>query len=138
MRVALILLGLLGAVPALAQQNPPSVTLYFDLGSAQVGPTARQIVDRAVELARQREAEGRFDHVKVIGYADTSGTAARSQAVSEERAEAVKRLLVERGLPAAKITTEGRGKQSLAVPTGDYVRHPRNRRVRIVIYGPGE
>ena len=138
MRIGLMILALLWAIPALAQQSPPSVTLFFNFNSAQPSATGRQIVERAVAIAKQRESEGRFDHVKVIGYADTSGSAGRSQTLSEERAEAVKRLLVASGLPAAKITTEGRGKQELAVATADQVREPRNRRVRIVVYGPGE
>lgn len=50
----------------------------------------------------------------------------------------MKRLLVAGGLPAAKITTEDRGKQEFAVATADQVREPRNRRARIVLYGPGE
>jgi OOP family OmpA-OmpF porin len=137
MRIPFALLALLWAMPALAQQ-PPSFTLYFTLDSAQPSPAAREIAQRAANVAKQRQGEGRFDHVKIVGYADTTGTAGRSQRLSEARAEAVKRLLVAQGLPADKVTIEGRGKNELAVPTADQVREPRNRRARIVIYGPGE
>jgi OOP family OmpA-OmpF porin len=137
MRIGLIVLALLCAVPALAQE-PPTFTVYFNHNDARPSRIAREIVERAADTAKQRQAEGGFDHVKVIGYADTSGSSRRSQALSEQRAEAVKRLLVAGGLPAAKVTTEGRGKQELAVPTADQVREPRNRRARIVLYGPGE
>jgi hypothetical protein len=39
-----------------------------------VSRTAQEIVERAADAAKQRQAESRFDHVKVIGYADTSGS----------------------------------------------------------------
>jgi outer membrane protein OmpA-like peptidoglycan-associated protein len=137
MRVCLILLALLWATAAAAQESARFV-LYFGLGSAAPSPEAREIIERAAIAARQRQRDGSFDHVKVIGYADTSGSTSRSQSLSEERARAVKTILVGHGLSAASITTEGRGKTSLAVETGDNVAEPRNRRARIVIYGPGE
>jgi outer membrane protein OmpA-like peptidoglycan-associated protein len=137
MRIGLIFLAVLWTAPALAQQ-PPVFTIYFDFDSARPSRVAREIARRAVDVAKQRQAEGQFDHVKVIGYADTSGALDRAQALSQQRAEAVKRLLVGQGLSATTVRTEGRGKQELAVETADQVREPRNRRARITIYGPGE
>jgi outer membrane protein OmpA-like peptidoglycan-associated protein len=137
MRIALMVLALLSITPALAQE-PPSFTIYFDLNSARPSEAARKIVERAADVAKQREAENRFDHIKVVGYADTSGSDARAQVLSQERAEAVKQLLLARGLPATKVKTEGRGKHDLAVATRNHVRDARNRRARIVIYAPGE
>lgn len=113
-------------------------TLFFDFASAQLGPLAKRIVENAATAAKQRQTEGSFSHVKVIGYADTAGSAGASQRISEQRAEAVRDELMRLGLPADIIRTEGRGKKELAVQTGDNVREPRNRRTRLVIYGPGE
>ena len=137
MYVRLILLALVWALPAMGQEEP-NFTLYFSFDSAAPDAEARKVVERAAELAKQRQGEGSFDHVKVIGYADTSGPDSRAQSLSEQRAEAIKAMLVTYGVPAASVITEGRGKQSLAVATANNVREPRNRRARIVIYGPGE
>ena len=46
--------------------------------------------------------------------------------------------LVREGIDPAVIKTEGRGKLEPAVLTGDQVKNPRNRRVRIVIFRPGD
>src|SRR5262249_185492 len=81
-RFGWILLGLLCASPARGQ-HPPNFTVYFDLGSAQPSRDARVIIDRAAEAAKKHQGEGRFDHLKVVGYADTSGSAGRSQSLSE-------------------------------------------------------
>jgi outer membrane protein OmpA-like peptidoglycan-associated protein len=139
MYVRTIVLGSiwLWAATALAQQ-PPSFTVYFALGSAVPSAEARQVIERAATAALQRRQEGSFDRVKVTGYADTRGSARRSQALSKERADAVKALLISHGLPGESIATEGRGKAALAIATGDNVAELRNRRARIVIYGPGE
>jgi len=120
------------------QAGPSEYRVFFDFGSARLGPLARRIVADAAQAARQRQAEGSFSHVKVIGYADTAGSAGGSQRLSEERAQAVRDELVRLGLPGDAVRTEGRGKEDLAVATGDKVREPRNRRARLVIYRPGE
>ena len=54
-------------------------------------------------------------------------------ALSLRRANAVKDALVKLGVPAAAITTVGRGEAGLLVQTGDGVREPQNRRVEITI-----
>jgi hypothetical protein len=56
-------------------------------------------------------------------------------ALSLRRANTVKDALVKEGVPAAAITTVGRGESGLLVKTADGVREPQNRRVEIVIAG---
>src|SRR4030095_3750919 len=58
---------------------------------------------------------------------------AYNMALSLRRANAVKDALVKLGVPAAAITTVGRGEAGLLVQTGDGVREPQNRRVEITI-----
>lgn len=45
----------------------------------------------------------------VIGYSDRTGSAAYNQQLSAERAQAVAEALIEQGMPANNISTEGRG-----------------------------
>jgi len=51
--------------------------------------------------------------------------------LSQERARAAKNYLVRHGVPAAAITTIGKGKTDLRVPTPDQVREQENRNVHI-------
>jgi outer membrane protein OmpA-like peptidoglycan-associated protein len=126
------------AAPAQGAPERREFTLFFDFASAQPSPLAKQIIEHAARAAKERQADGSFSHVKVIGYADTAGSAAASQHISERRAEVVRDELVRLGLDAQAINVEGRGKKELAVRTEDRIREPRNRRTRVVIYGPGE
>lgn len=115
---------------------PPMVrdyTVYFELGSATLSPEARQIVQQAAASARQ----GQATHVAVTGHTDTVGTAKYNMGLSERRAVAVRDALIATGVPADEIATSGLGEAQLAVPTGQGVNEPRNRRVVISALGPG-
>jgi outer membrane protein OmpA-like peptidoglycan-associated protein len=142
---AAISFGVAGNLAAFAQtgtvRSDPErreFTLFFGSASAQLDPLSKQIVEDAAAAAKRRQVEGSFSHVKVIGYADTAGPAEASQRISEQRATAVREELVRLGLPGEAVRVEGRGKKELAVQTRDRVSEPRNRRARVVIYGPGE
>ena len=50
-----------------------------------------------------------YDSIAVVGHADRIGKEAYNQKLSERRANAVKIYLISKGVPAAKIRTEGRG-----------------------------
>jgi OOP family OmpA-OmpF porin len=152
-------LFLLGGTPsvALAQTTPPAVAppaapakpsagrratkptvfrrqylVFFQTGEATLQPTAREIVKLAADAAKKRH----YSHLKVIGYSDAPGSAAAAQHLSELRAAAVRDELARDGIPADKIRAEGRGKHNPAIKTPNP--EPRNRRVRIIIYLPGE
>ena len=58
-----------------------------------------------------------YDSIAVVGHADSIGTKAYNQKLSERRAEAVKAYLVRKGVSAGKIQTEGRGETDSV--TGD-------------------
>jgi outer membrane protein OmpA-like peptidoglycan-associated protein len=144
MRTLLLLasLSLLGGA-ASAQSQPPkgppqTFIVYFHSGSTKLTPIDLQTVARAAAAVTQAKAQGIFSHVKVIGYSDSRGSINTAQHVSEQRAFAVRDALVHAGVPRQEIGTEGRGKLEPAVPASDQVNQPRNRRVRIIIYRPGD
>jgi outer membrane protein OmpA-like peptidoglycan-associated protein len=53
--------------------------------------------------------------------------------LSQARADAVKKVLVDAGVPAASITTSASGESGPLVPTADQTNESRNRRVVVVI-----
>ncbi|WP_439579550.1 OmpA family protein, partial [Elioraea sp.] len=56
--------------------------------------------------------------------------------LSERRADAVRDYLVRNfGISGTRLETIGLGQTALAIPTGDNVNEPRNRRVHIVNIG---
>ena len=118
--------------PASGQTEPGRFVVYFGFDSAALDPAGRRAVAEAADAYRST-GEAR---VAVTGYADAAGPADYNQALSERRAEAVRRELVRLGVPDAAIATAGRGEQDLAVPTPDGVPEARNRRVAIELPPP--
>ncbi len=118
-----------GAALAAQPLPPAQFTLFFVEGKDEFTDESKKIVDSVfAEIAR-----GPVPDVLVIGHTDTVGTDATNDALSRQRAEVVRGAFVTRGLAADKVTTIGRGKRELAVPTGDGVSEARNRRVEILV-----
>ena len=119
--------------PAPPAPTPPPVFLvFFDWGSAVVGPSGREVIG----LAAQTYKAGSPVSVQVTGFTDTSGSADYNQRLSVRRANAAAAVLVQDGVPQNALVVTGRGQNDLRVPTPDGVREPQNRRVEIVEGGP--
>jgi len=113
-----------------AQPLPPArFTLYFIENKDELTDESKKIVDSVfAEIAKRPVPD-----VMIIGHTDTVGSDAANDALSRQRAEVVRSAFVARGLANDKAITVGRGKRELAVPTGDGVSEPRNRRVEILV-----
>ena len=118
-----------GAALAARPLPPAQFTLYFVEGKDEFTPDSKRIVDEVFgEIARRPVPD-----VVVIGHTDTVGTDAVNDPLSRSRAEVVRKALMARGIPAERVVATGRGKREPAVPTGDGVAEPRNRRVEILV-----
>ena len=109
--------------------SPLRYVIYFDLDSTEVDEQAKQVIFEAEEAARRLDGT----KISVAGHTDTLGSAEHNQALSELRADAVAKILTGHGYPAARVATEGFGKKDLAIPTGDQVYEPQNRRAVIYV-----
>jgi outer membrane protein OmpA-like peptidoglycan-associated protein len=109
--------------------RPVSFVLYFEVASDRLTPESE------VEFARvkQEVASRSAPEVMVIGHTDRVGSTADNDALSRQRAETVRDLLVADGLPAEKLEVAGRGEREPLVETADEVEEARNRRVEINI-----
>ncbi|MDA7787985.1 OmpA family protein, partial [Sphingomonadaceae bacterium] len=74
--------------------------------------------------------------VMLAGFADRSGPVTYNVGLSQRRNASVRAYLSARGIPDARISSEGFGESRNRVPTADGVRELQNRRVEIT-YGPG-
>jgi outer membrane protein OmpA-like peptidoglycan-associated protein len=110
-----------------ATQELRKFMVFFDWNKAVLTPEAKKIVATAADDFKKKGTT----RIVATGHTDTSGSAAYNMRLSVRRADAVKGELVRLGVPAASITTIGRGQEDLLVPTKDGVREPQNRRVSI-------
>lgn len=101
--------------------------LYFDTATDVLVPESAARLEQIKQELAQRPAP----EIIVIGHTDTVDTPAYNDALSLQRAEAVKRMLVAVGIAEERIQAQGRGKRELLVPTRDRVDEARNRRVEI-------
>jgi outer membrane protein OmpA-like peptidoglycan-associated protein len=109
--------------------RPISFTLYFESGTDEFTEQSKQEVKRVLAEMGRRQAPD----ITVIGHTDQVGPDQSNDALSLQRAERVKSILVGMGIPAERILTAGRGKREPLYPTPDGVSEPRNRRVEISV-----
>ena len=111
----------------IAPPKPVRYVLFFQPGGTRLtGESQAELPRIQAEAARYPGVE-----ILVVGHTDTKGSGDGNDALSLRRAQQVRDLLVQQGLPANHIEAVGRGERELAVATGDEVDEPRNRRVEI-------
>ena len=106
-------------------------TVYFVTGKNQLNIT-KELDDYLVK-ANKYLAENKDKKLLVTGHTDNVGDAAKNVTLSADRAAFVKGILGKRGIPAAQITTGGKG---MAEPIADNATadgKAKNRRVTIVL-----
>jgi outer membrane protein OmpA-like peptidoglycan-associated protein len=112
-----------------AQPTPPrSFTLNFLFDSMQLTAASKKMLPEVLQVVRDRSPT----EVTVFGYADSAGTADYNMALSEERAQAVARLLKQIG-PTLPMDVRWFGDKAPLVASPPGVPEPRNRRAEIVV-----
>jgi len=116
-----------GATLAALPAAPASFVLYFLPDSDELTEGSKSELEHVFAEIQRRP----LPDIVVIGHTDTVGARRYNDRLSLARAERMREMLVERGIPADRIQARGRGERELLVPTADEVREPRNRRVEI-------
>jgi outer membrane protein OmpA-like peptidoglycan-associated protein len=114
---------------AMPEQAPVSYQVFFPLGSAMLGEQDKTALAAAAQVYKTRPNA----RVTVTGFTDTVGSPALNMHLSQARADAVKNILIQDGIPAGSITTSASGESGLLVDTAAQTNESRNRRVVVVI-----
>lgn len=114
---------------ALAAQpvRPRGYILYFEPGGDVLTPVSRAEFDKI----RKEIAERAASEVMVIGHTDRVGSLQSNDELSKKRADGIRALLIESGVPPEKLEAVGRGERDPLVATEDEIDEPKNRRVEI-------
>ena len=117
--------------PMVAAPAPAKIVktfiVYFDFNKADITAAARITLDE-VSVS---QAQIKPTNIYVSGHTDTVGTSDYNNRLSARRAQAVTDALANRGVKSGMFDIKTFGKDKPAVPTGDNVNEPRNRRVEI-------
>ncbi len=106
--------------------------ILFDTGSAVLKPEA---IDR-LEKIGAIIAKYSDDRVRVEGHTDSTGTASANEALSLRRADAVKRVLLGRGVADQQVTALGLGETRPVADNKTAAGRAKNRRVELHIDVP--
>ncbi|MGH6836346.1 MAG: OmpA family protein [Methylocella sp.] len=106
---------------------PSSLVFYFESGSAKVRPQDVALLDQASRLYR----DGKPLVMVVTGSTDAVGTPGSNLRLSQQRADAVLRGLVARGIPIERFQILAKGETEPPVPTSPGAAEPGNRRAEL-------
>jgi outer membrane protein OmpA-like peptidoglycan-associated protein len=107
-----------------------SEKVCFDSAKADLKPDALPV------LARQAEILNRYfpkAQVYVCGYTDSTGSDTFNDKLSLQRAETVRNFLVNQSVDAARIKTQGFGKQFEVAPNTSAEGRALNRRTEVIL-----
>jgi OmpA-OmpF porin, OOP family len=108
--------------------HPPGpYQAYFPFDGKSLGNEAQQEVKQAATTIPQAGTA----RVKIVAWADRSGTPAYNMKLAKARADAVRAGLVADGMASDRIDEVVKGENDLPVPTQDGKREPKNRLVQI-------
>jgi len=119
------------AMPVVAQDE---VIVLSDLGNVLFAFDSAQLAAEARALLADvstRLTGANLVSVKVVGHTDSVGSDAYNQGLSERRARSVADFLIAQGVPAAKVSIEGRGETQPVADNGNDAGRAQNRRVEL-------
>jgi outer membrane protein OmpA-like peptidoglycan-associated protein len=106
--------------------------LLFPTGSAVLNPSATDQLTRLGDVIAKYEE----DRVEIEGFTDSRGTASFNEELSERRADAVREVLVSRGVKPSQMLVRGKGEQEPVASNASESGRRKNRRVELHITVP--
>ncbi len=112
--------------------EPPQPAIFrfsFKSGSEELTQDMMGVLDQAVQEVSKRDS---LD-ISVNGHTDTTGDANYNMMLSLKRANAIRDMLIERGVNKNHLTTDYHGEGDPRVKTPDGKSEPHNRRVEVIV-----
>ncbi len=104
---------------------------FFDFDKAVLKPEGKSKLD---DLA-QKVKDLTLEVIIAVGHTDSVGSDEYNQKLSVRRSEAVKAYLVDKGIDAARVYTEGKGEKQPVADNKSSEGRAQNRRVEIEVVG---
>ncbi|MDD3804338.1 MAG: OmpA family protein [bacterium] len=105
--------------------------INFESGKANILPESYVILNDAVKLLKDNPKV----KIEVQGHTDSVGAAASNETLSQARADAVRKYLVDNGIDAARIQTKGYGELMPIASNDTKEGRAQNRRIEFLILG---
>ncbi|WP_175330411.1 OmpA family protein [Candidatus Ichthyocystis hellenicum] len=108
-----------------------SASTFFDTSSSMIRGSSHRVLDGLVDFLKQVKIEV----VVVTGYTDSRGSDALNTKLSRDRANAVRKYLIKKGIDHSSIYAEGKSKSDPVATNMTEDGRSRNRRVQVEIIG---
>lgn len=105
-------------------------SIEFDSAGSGISPASMPMIDRLSDIARNCNAK-----IRIAGYTDSQGDAARNLQLSTVRARNVRKQMLARGVPANQITAVGYGEVRPIANNSTVTGREKNRRIEIRVTG---
>ncbi|WP_415253474.1 OmpA family protein [Thermomonas sp.] len=119
------------APPPAAKPASINMQINFDFNSDRISGSSEQTMATLAKALASPQLENR--KFTVVGHTDGKGSAAYNKALSDRRAAAVRRYLIDNGVAASRLRAVGKGESSLL--NADDPEAAENRRVEIQATG---
>jgi outer membrane protein OmpA-like peptidoglycan-associated protein len=106
--------------------------IEFAFGQATIRRSSQPVLDDAAKVLSQYPQL----RVQIVGHTDNLGDRARNVTLSQQRADAVKAYLTERGVGADRIETRGAGPDEPVADNDTEAGKQRNRRIEFKLLSP--
>jgi outer membrane protein OmpA-like peptidoglycan-associated protein len=103
--------------------------VLFEVDGAQLQPGAESALQRIAQVLNEHPER----NLLIEGHTDSTGAAAYNQQLSEQRAEAVRAALAERGIDRSRVETRGLGESYPVASNESPAGRQMNRRVEIIV-----
>jgi len=107
--------------------------VLFAAGKAEVGPGAQRSIDKLADFLKAYPKR----NVVIEGHTDNIGDEGFNIKLSQQRADAVRDLLVARGVAPQRIRTKGYGPKFPVVENDSAAGRQQNRRVEVLVLNEG-
>lgn len=108
-------------------------TVNFEFDSSNVNYDETEHIDKTVEAINKVKAIDTDYKVVIIGHADKLGTDEYNRRLGYNRAQAIKKELIQRGISSEFIEIQSHGENHPLVQTDDFDRMSQNRRATVEI-----
>lgn len=103
--------------------------VHFDVGKTSIRPDSYETLNNLAELMKRKKTM----IIELAGHTDNVGNAASNQKLSEQRAESVKKYLIQKGVPAQRIIAVGYGSTKPVASNDTDEGKQKNRRTEVNI-----
>ena len=103
--------------------------LNFEAATTQLTPESQPTVNNLASVLKAYPNA----NVQLVGYTDNTGNPETNQTLSQNRADAVKGILVNQGVSADRISTQGQGQSNPVASNDTEEGRLRNRRTELIV-----